>query len=98
MDESVLIDQRKRLRPSDNHVAVKWWNRGRRRAMVIGLDCAEPELVFERWLDRLPNIRSVIQQGAYGPLRVMRPADHRTGMGRHDVFQEARYARRLWLS
>jgi predicted AlkP superfamily phosphohydrolase/phosphomutase len=54
-------------------VALNWWNRRRRRVMVIGLDCAEPELVFERWLDRLPNIRSLIQKGAYGPLRSCDP-------------------------
>jgi predicted AlkP superfamily phosphohydrolase/phosphomutase len=41
--------------------------------MVIGLDCAEPELVFERWLDRLPNIRSLIERGVYGPLRSCDP-------------------------
>src|SRR5260221_4203000 len=41
--------------------------------MVIGLDCAEPELVFGRWLHRLPNIRSLIQQGAYGRLRSCDP-------------------------
>jgi predicted AlkP superfamily phosphohydrolase/phosphomutase len=72
VDEFDLIDQRKRLRPSENRVALKWWDR-RRRAMVIGLDCAEPELVFDRWLDRLPNIRSLIQQGAYGRLRSCDP-------------------------
>ena len=41
--------------------------------MVIGLDCAEPELVFNRWLDQLPNIRSLINRGAYGPLRSCDP-------------------------
>jgi predicted AlkP superfamily phosphohydrolase/phosphomutase len=41
--------------------------------MVIGLDCAEPELVFERWLDRLPNIRSLIQRGCFGRLRSCDP-------------------------
>jgi predicted AlkP superfamily phosphohydrolase/phosphomutase len=41
--------------------------------MVIGLDCAEPELVFKRWLDRLPNIRSLIERGVYGPLRSCDP-------------------------
>jgi predicted AlkP superfamily phosphohydrolase/phosphomutase len=54
-------------------VAFDFWNRRRRRVMVIGLDCAEPVLVFERWLDRLPNIRSVLQQGVYGPLRSCDP-------------------------
>ena len=54
-------------------MALNLWNRRRRRVMVIGLDCAEPQLVFDRWLDRLPNIRSIVQQGAYGPLRSCDP-------------------------
>jgi predicted AlkP superfamily phosphohydrolase/phosphomutase len=54
-------------------VAFNFWNRQRRRVMVIGLDCAEPALVFDRWLDRLPNIRSVLQQGTHGLLRSCDP-------------------------
>ena len=50
-----------------------WRSRRRPKVMVIGLDCAEPELVFERWLDRLPNIRSLLQAGAYGKLRSCDP-------------------------
>jgi predicted AlkP superfamily phosphohydrolase/phosphomutase len=41
--------------------------------MVIGLDCAEPELVFDRWLHQLPNIRSLTERGVYGPLRSCDP-------------------------
>jgi len=29
--------------------------RKRKRVMVIGLDCGEPELVFNQWRDELPN-------------------------------------------
>ena len=29
-----------------------------RKVAVIGLDCADPRLMFGRWLDDLPNIRS----------------------------------------
>jgi predicted AlkP superfamily phosphohydrolase/phosphomutase len=45
----------------------------RRKAMVIGLDCADPQLVFHRWLDDLPNIRQVVQAGLYGNLRSITP-------------------------
>src|SRR5262249_38467682 len=41
--------------------------------MVIGLDCAEPGLIFDRWLDRLPNIRALIERGVHGPLRSCDP-------------------------
>ncbi|MEK6684555.1 MAG: alkaline phosphatase family protein [Nitrospirota bacterium] len=50
-----------------------WWSRNRKKVMVIGLDSATPQLVFDQWLDRLPNIRSLIQRGAYGPMRSCDP-------------------------
>jgi predicted AlkP superfamily phosphohydrolase/phosphomutase len=43
------------------------------RALVIGLDCAPPELVFERWRDELPTIRSLMERGRYGVLRSCDP-------------------------
>lgn len=45
----------------------------KRRVMVIGLDCADPGLVFSRWQNDLPNIKRVIQAGVYGPLRSVTP-------------------------
>ena len=44
-----------------------------RKVLVIGLDCAEPTLVFERWRDDLPTLRRLMSQGAYGPLRSSHP-------------------------
>jgi len=41
---------------------------GMRKVLVIGLDCAEPSLVFERWRDELPTLRRLMQGGAYGRL------------------------------
>lgn len=38
------------------------------KVCVIGLDCAAPELVFELWSPLLPNLRSVMQRGVWGPL------------------------------
>src|SRR6476659_892530 len=45
----------------------------RRRVMVIGLDCAAPELIFERWLDDLPYLKSLYENGLHGPLRSCDP-------------------------
>ncbi len=45
----------------------------RRKVMVIGLDCADPDLVFCRWQNELPNIRAVMNGGIYGPLRSVTP-------------------------
>ena len=38
------------------------------KVVVIGLDCMAPELVFDRWLDELPNIKRLIDTGIYGPI------------------------------
>lgn len=43
------------------------------RVAVIGLDCAEPSLVFDRWLDELPNLRELTRRGMWGPLRSVDP-------------------------
>jgi predicted AlkP superfamily phosphohydrolase/phosphomutase len=44
-----------------------------RRALVIGLDCAAPQLVFDRWLDDLPNLRALAERGSWGVLRSCDP-------------------------
>jgi predicted AlkP superfamily phosphohydrolase/phosphomutase len=41
--------------------------------MVIGLDCASPDLVFDRWRDELPTLRSLAARGTYGVLRSCDP-------------------------
>jgi len=41
---------------------------------IIGLDCADPKLVFERWLDDLPNLKSLVRRGAWGPMESTIPA------------------------
>lgn len=47
----------------------KFFRRAKERKLfVIGLDCAEPTLVFDWWLDQLPNLRRLIQGGTYGRL------------------------------
>lgn len=38
------------------------------KLVVIGLDCAEPSLVFDAWINDLPTIKSLIQAGIHGPL------------------------------
>lgn len=40
-----------------------------KRVLVLGLDCATPQLVFDRWSDRLPHLASLMQRGMYGLLR-----------------------------
>ena len=40
---------------------------------IIGLDCAEPSLVFEKWWDILPNMRRLCETGRYGNLESSMP-------------------------
>ncbi len=43
------------------------------KVIIIGLDCAEPSLVFDKWLHELPNLRSLCERGTYGRLRSCDP-------------------------
>jgi predicted AlkP superfamily phosphohydrolase/phosphomutase len=43
------------------------------RVLVIGLDCAAPQLMFDRWLGELPNLRALTERGAFGILRSCDP-------------------------
>jgi predicted AlkP superfamily phosphohydrolase/phosphomutase len=52
---------------------MAWWKKRKKKVMVIGLDSAPPQLVFDQWLDRLPNIRALIQNGSYGPMKSCDP-------------------------
>jgi predicted AlkP superfamily phosphohydrolase/phosphomutase len=45
-----------------------------RRMLVVGLDCAAPELVFDRWRADLPTLNRLIAQGAWGELESTIPA------------------------
>jgi len=46
----------------------------RKKVLVIGLDCAPPELVFDKWLDELPNFKRVMDDGVWGKLESCIPA------------------------
>src|SRR5438034_5786133 len=46
----------------------------RNKVLVIGLDCAPPELVFDQWRDELPNFRRVMDEGVWGKLESCIPA------------------------
>ncbi len=41
--------------------------------MIIGLDCAEPSLVLDRWRDELPVLSSLMERGLHGPLTSVIP-------------------------
>src|SRR4051812_1019812 len=43
------------------------------KVMIIGLDCAEPSLVLDRWRDELPTLSALMEKGAHGPLTSVIP-------------------------
>ncbi|NLE77434.1 MAG: sulfate adenylyltransferase, partial [Chloroflexi bacterium] len=53
--------------------AAKPAKKGGRKVFVIGLDCGDPTLVFQRWRDELPNFRKLMEGGVYGPLNSSTP-------------------------
>lgn len=48
--------------------------RKNKKVLVIGLDCAPPELVFDEFVDDMPNIRRLMENGVYGKLESTIPA------------------------
>ncbi len=44
------------------------------KVIIIGLDCAPPELIFDKFLSELPNIRNLIERGIHGELCSTIPA------------------------
>lgn len=44
------------------------------RVAIIGLDCAEPSLLFDRWAGSLPNLDGLRRRGAWGRLETVVPA------------------------
>ncbi len=40
-----------------------------KRLLVVGLDCLEPSLAFERWADHMPNLTRLRQRGVWARMR-----------------------------
>jgi predicted AlkP superfamily phosphohydrolase/phosphomutase len=46
----------------------------KKKVLVIGWDSAEPELVFDKFIDKMPNIKQLMDNGIYGELKSTIPA------------------------
>jgi predicted AlkP superfamily phosphohydrolase/phosphomutase len=44
-----------------------------KKVLVIGMDCASPKLLFEEFVDDLPNIQRLLGKGVHGRLRTIIP-------------------------
>ncbi len=40
-----------------------------KRVVILGLDCATPQLVFDKWREYLPSLSSIMDRGTYAKLR-----------------------------
>lgn len=40
-----------------------------KKVLIIGWDCAPPDWVFDKWIDQLPTLKSLLKKGTYGNLR-----------------------------
>ncbi len=72
----VLTQEKMRRREAASQVVItpaQVRSGARRRLLVIGLDCAEPSLIFERWRDELPALARLMAGGVYGRLRSCQP-------------------------
>jgi len=45
----------------------------KRKVLVVGLDCATPQFVFEAWREELPHLRALQESGVYGRLESTKP-------------------------
>lgn len=52
---------------------VRRGNPSRKRVLVIGLDCAEPSLVFGKYRDEMPNLKRLASAGVWGKLESVTP-------------------------
>ena len=43
------------------------------KVLVIGIDSAAPQLVFDKWKSKLPNLSSLMKKGLYGPMKTCIP-------------------------
>jgi predicted AlkP superfamily phosphohydrolase/phosphomutase len=45
----------------------------KRKVLIIGLDCATPQFVFDQFLPDLPTLKALMDRGFWGPLRSTDP-------------------------
>ncbi|MCF7907831.1 MAG: alkaline phosphatase family protein [Candidatus Omnitrophica bacterium] len=45
----------------------------KKKAFVIGLDCAPPRLLFDKFKDELPNFKMMLDKGVHCPMRSVHP-------------------------
>jgi predicted AlkP superfamily phosphohydrolase/phosphomutase len=62
-----------RLKKKESPAGARAGGRSGRRVMVIGLDCAPPEHVFDEYAGDIPNLSKLRENGMWGPLESITP-------------------------
>ena len=44
-----------------------------RKVVILGWDCVPPKLAFHDLIDKMPNLKKLLQHSIYGPLRTIKP-------------------------
>jgi len=68
-----LLDKLKKKKEEGIAPAEAGSETKRQKVMVIGLDCAPPEHVFDEYADDIPNLTKLRENGLYGPLESITP-------------------------
>jgi len=68
-----LLDRLKKKRTEEIGATAPKHHERKRRVMVIGLDCAPPQHVFDEYADELPNITKLRENGVWGELESIVP-------------------------
>jgi predicted AlkP superfamily phosphohydrolase/phosphomutase len=61
------------MTPSTEHKSGSPSTAPRRKVMIIGLDCAPPEHVFDEYAGDVPNLTKLRENGVWGPLESITP-------------------------
>jgi len=68
-----LLDKLKKNKRESGAPAAGAAGDKRQKVMVIGLDCAPPEHVFDEYAGDIPNLTKLRENGLYGPLESITP-------------------------
>ena len=68
-----LLDKLKKKPSADEAPAAEPKPTGGRKVMVIGLDCAPPQHIFDEYAGDIPNLTKLRENGLFGPLESIVP-------------------------
>jgi ATP sulfurylase len=60
-------------KPESFHLSSFILHPSKKRVLVIGLDCGEPSLIFDKFRDEMPNLKRLANEGAWGQLESVTP-------------------------